>query len=138
VQFVTFVGPCVRSLGLIAPAVAVLCPPFLAPLGSGLLYNHGVTAPVLLGLGMWVRTPLQLGQSTVFNPQGTSTYHFRAVLPVMGLPIGLVVGVGLSTTLYVAAGLGALGLATAPLWTRGIGGMLRAQRHAMATGFHDE
>ena len=55
----------------------------------------------------------------------------------MGLPVGLVMGVGLSTTLLVAAGLGALGLVTVPLWTRGVGGLLWRQRHAMASGFRD-
>jgi hypothetical protein len=115
-----------------------LRPEFLAPLGSLLFYNLGVCAPILLGLGVWARTSLQLDQSTFFNYQGTSTYHFFAVLPIMGLPVGLVVGVGLSTTLLIVAGLGTLGLLAVPLWTRGLGRMLRGQRHAMATGFRDE
>ena len=33
------------------------------------------------------------------------------------------------------AGLVVLGIATAPLWTRWIGEVLRRQRHAMAAGF---
>jgi hypothetical protein len=45
---------------------------------------------------------------------------------------------GLSTTLLIAAGLGVLGLLAVPLWTRGLGRLLRGQRHAMATGFRDE
>ena len=137
-QLLTFTGLCVGPLALISPLIAALRPPFLAPLGGLLLYNLGVCAPVLLGLGVWARTPLQLGQSTFFNYQGTSTYHFLAVLPIMGLPVGLVVGTGLSTTLLIAAGLGVLGLLAVPLWTRGLGRLLRGQRHAMATGFRDE
>jgi hypothetical protein len=137
-QLLTFTGLCVGPLALISPLIAALRPPFLAPLGGLLLYNLGVCAPVLLGLGVWARTPLQLGQSTFFNYQGTSTYHFLAVLPIMGLPVGLVVGTGLSTTLLIAAGLGVLGLLAVPLWTRGLGRLLRGQRHAMATGFRGE
>ncbi len=81
---------------------------------------------------------MKLDQSTFFNYQGTSTHHLVVVLPIMGLPVGLVVGVGLSTTVLVAAGLGLLGLLTVPLWTRGLGRLLWRQRHAMASGFRDE
>jgi hypothetical protein len=137
-QFLTFGGLCIGPLILISPLVAALRPQFLAPLASGLLYNLGMCAPVLLGLSTWARTPLRLDQSTFFNHQGTSTYHFLAILPIMGLPLGLVVGIGLSTTLLMMAGLGAVGIATAPLWTRGLGRILHAQRHAMATGFRNE
>ena len=137
-QFVTFVGLCMAPLMLIVPVIAAVRPQLLASLGSFFLYNAGVTAPVLLVLGTWSRTALNLDQSTFFNYQGTSSYHFLMVLPIMGLPIGLVVGGGLSSTLLVAAGLGLLGLVTVPLWTRGVGRLLWRQRHAMASGFRDE
>jgi hypothetical protein len=96
-----------------------------------------VCAPVLLGIGTWARTPLQLDQSTFFNYQGTSTYHFLVVVPIMGLPIGLVVGMGLSAALLVVSGLGVLGGLAVPLWTRSLGHVLHRQRHAMAAGFRD-
>lgn len=137
-QFVTFVGLCMAPLMLIVPFITAVRPQLLASLGSFFLYNVGVTAPLLLVLGTWSRTALNLDQSTFFNYQGVSTYHFVVVLPIMGLPVGLVMGAGLSTTLLVAAGLGALGLVTVPLWTRGVGGLLWRQRHAMASGFRDE
>ncbi len=137
-QFVTFVGLCMAPLMLIVPVIAAVRPQLLASLGSFFLYNAGVTAPVLLVLGTWSRTALNLDQSTFFNYQGTSSYHFLMELPIMGLPIGLVVGGGLSATLLVAAGLGLLGLVTVPLWTRGLGRLLWRQRHAMASGFRDE
>ncbi|WP_103028403.1 DUF5687 family protein [Salinibacter altiplanensis] len=137
-QVVTFVGLCMAPLMLIVPVIAAVRPQLLASLGSFFLYNAGVTAPLFLVLGTWGRTALKLDQSTFFNYQGTSTHHFLMVLPVMGLPIGLVVGVGLSPTLLVAAGLGLLGLVTVPLWTQGVGRLLWQQRHAMASGFRDE
>jgi len=137
-QFVTFVGLCMAPLMLIVPVIAAVRPQLLASLGSFFLYNAGVTAPLLLVLGTWSRTALKLDQSTFFNYQGTSTHHLVVVLPIMGLPVGLVVGVGLSTTVLVAAGLGLLGVLTVPLWTRGVGRLLWRQRHAMATGFRDE
>jgi hypothetical protein len=136
-QLVTFVGLCALPLAFLGPLVAGVRPQFLAPLGSLLLYNVGVTAPTLLGLGVWARTAMNLNQSTFFNYQGTSTYHFFVVLLVMGVPVGMVIGIGLPTTLFVAAGLGTLGLGTAPLWIRGLGRLLRGQRHAMAAGFRD-
>jgi hypothetical protein len=54
------------------------------------------------------------------------------------LPIGLAMGLGMSPTLLVVAGLGVLGLGTAPFWTRALGRVLRWQRHAMAAGFRGE
>jgi glycine/D-amino acid oxidase-like deaminating enzyme len=55
----------------------------------------------------------------------------------MFLPMGLVVALGLDTTLLVVAGVGALGIVTAPLWGRGVAALLRQQRHAMAAGFRE-
>lgn len=55
----------------------------------------------------------------------------------MGLPIGLVIMFEVSVTLLVSAGLGLVGVCTVPLWTRGLGRVLRGQRHAMAAGFRE-
>jgi hypothetical protein len=136
-QVAVFVGLCVAPLVPLLPLIAVFAPTLLVSIGAFFLYNLGVTAPLLLGLGLWARKALTLNESTFFNYQGTSTYHFFAVLPVMGFPIGLVAGLGLDTTLLVVAGVGGLGLVTAPLWMRGLGVLLRRQRHAMAAGFRE-
>jgi hypothetical protein len=136
-QAAVFAGLCTASLLPLLPPVAAFNPPLLLPLGAFFLYNLGVTAPLLLGLGVWARKALTLNESTFFNYQGTSTYHFFAVVPVMLLPMGLAAGLGLNTTLLVVAGVGTLGIVTAPLWMRGIGTLLRRQRHAMAAGFRE-
>lgn len=137
-QFVIFAGLCIGSLAVVLPIAAWFEVPLLLPLLAFLPYHLGVTAPTLLGLGVWSREAIQLTESTFFNSQGTSYIHFLAVLPILFLPIGLVLLFDASTVLLVAAGLGILGLAMAPLWTRGIGKALRWQRHAMAAGFREE
>ena len=136
-QAAVFAGLCAASLVPLLPLIATFAPTLLAPIGAFFLYNLGATAPLLLGLGVWARKALSLNESTFFNYQGTSTYHFLAVVPVMFLPMGLVAGLGLDTTLLVVAGVGALGMVTAPLWTRGLGALLRRQRYAMAAGFRN-
>ena len=136
-QIAVFVGLCAAPLVPLLPLIAVFTPTLLTSIGAFFLYNLGVTAPLLLGLGVWARKALTLNESTFFNYQGTSTYHFFAVLPVMGFPMGLVAGLGLDATLLIVAGIGGLGIVTAPLWMRGIGALLRRQRHAMAAGFRE-
>jgi hypothetical protein len=88
-------------------------------------------------LGTWARNAIALGQSSFFNHQGTSTYHFVVMFPIMGLPLGLTPWLGVSSILLLAAGLGGLGIAAIPLWTRWIGELLHRQRHAMAAGFRN-
>jgi hypothetical protein len=55
----------------------------------------------------------------------------------MGLPIGLLLGLGMKPELLIVAGLGVLSMAATPLWTRGLGTLLWRQRYAMAAGFRD-
>jgi hypothetical protein len=137
-QYATFAGLCVIAVAGAAPLLAVLRPELLGPLGVFLLYHLGVSAPIQLGLGTWAREAIELGQTTMFNYQGTSTVDFLAIFPIMALPLGLVIGIGESITMIVIAGIGAVGVVLAPLWTRGLGRLLRGQRHAMVTGFRDE
>jgi glycine/D-amino acid oxidase-like deaminating enzyme len=136
-QAVVFAGLCAAPLAFLLPLVGAFAPTLLVPIGAFFLYNLGVTAPLLLVLGVWARKALTLNESTFFNYQGASKHHFLAVVPVMFLPMGLVVALGLDTTLLVVAGVGALGIVTAPLWGRGIAALLRRQRHAMAAGFRE-
>ncbi|MFB6098747.1 MAG: DUF5687 family protein [Salinibacter sp.] len=141
-QFLTLAGLCTAPSLLVVPVAAVLDPSLLVTLCVLLGYNLGVTAPALIMMGTWRREALELDQTAFFNYQGTTAgsflYGALVALGVMGLPLVLAVGMGLRPTLLVLAGLGVLGLGTAPLWTRGVGRMLHGQRHAMATGFRDE
>ncbi|MFB6230574.1 MAG: DUF5687 family protein [Salinibacter sp.] len=141
-QFLTVAGLCTVPLLIVGPIVAVLAPSLLETLTALLVYNLGVTAPALILMAMWRREAIELDQTAFFNYQGTSSgsflYGALGALVVMGLPLALAVGVGLGPTLLVVAGLGALGLGTAPFWTRGLGRLLHRQRHALAAGFRDE
>ena len=136
-QVAVFAGLCTASLLPVLPLIVAFNPPLLAPIGAFFLYNLGVTAPLLLGLGVWARKALTLNESTFFNYQGTSTHHFFAIVPVMLLPVGLAAGLGLDLTLLVVAGIGVVGIVTAPLWGRGIAALLRRHRYAMAAGFRE-
>jgi hypothetical protein len=136
-QAVVFAGLCAVPLVFLLPLAGAFAPTLLAPVGAFFLYNLGVTAPLLLGLGVWARKALTLNESTFFNYQGASTYHFFAIVPVMGPPAGLAAGLGLDTTLLIVAGVGVLGIVTAPLWTQWVGRLLRRQRYAMAAGFRE-
>jgi hypothetical protein len=133
----TFAGLAVGPVAVMLPFVAWVRPELLSSIGAFFLFNLGVSAPFLIGMGVWFRDALHLNESAFFNYQGTSSLHFLSVVLLMGLPMGLVIGLGKPMAVLVGAGLGALGITTTPFWTRGLGRLLRWRRHAMAVGFRD-
>lgn len=137
-QHGSFVALCLGQSALVAP-LAVAQPVLLAPMGSVLLYNLGVTAPVLLVGGLWTRRAIRLNEGAMLNYQGSTPTYFvgtgLATAVLMGLPVGLMLGLGRAPALALTAGLGLLGLAAAPMWTRGVGRLLHRRRHAMAAGY---
>jgi len=137
-QYLTFAGLCASSTAGVATLLVVLWPSLLLSLGAFALYHVGVTAPIQLGLGAWAREAIRLRETTMFNYQGTSTLDFVGIFLVMGVPLILFFWIGRSAALTTIAGTGALGLTTAPLWTRALGRLLRGQRYAMAAGFRGE
>ena len=137
-QYLTFAGLCASSTAGVATLLVVLWPSLLLSLGAFALYHVGVTAPIQLGLGAWAREAIRLRETTMFNYQGTSTLDFVGIFLVMGVPLILFFWIGRSAALTTIAGTGALGLTTAPLWTRALGRLLRRQRYAMAAGFRGE
>jgi len=141
-QFLTLVGLCVVPFFAVVPVVIALAPSMLASLFALLVYNLGVTVPALILMGTWHREALELNQTAFFNYQGTTSgsalIGVLVGLGVTGIPIVLAMGMGLVPTLLVLAGFGAVGLATAPFWTRAVGRLLWRKRHAVATGFRDE
>ena len=141
-QFLTVAGLCAVPLLLVIPVAGVLQPSLLVSLFALLIYNLGITAPVLILMGTWRREALELDQTAVFNYQGTMSdsfvYAMLLVLGVMGGPLLIALGLGSRPALLFVGGLGIVGLGAAPFWIRGLGRMLRRQRHAMATGFRDE
>ena len=137
-QHMSFVGLCLGQSVLVS-VFGVAHPALLVPIGSLLLYNLGVTAPALLVGSAWTREAIRLDKGAMFNYQGSTTTHFvgvgLATAALMGLPVGLMLGLGRGPALALTAGLGLLGLAAAPAWTRWVGRLLHRQRHAMAAGF---
>jgi hypothetical protein len=127
---------------LVLPGAAALRPDLVAPIGAFFLYNVGVVAPALLGVGVWGRRAVQLHQGAFFNYQGNTSSHFIGsavvLLPVVGLPFGVGFAIGPTPMLWCVTVLGLVGLATASLWTRWIGGLLQRHRHAMAAGFRND
>ena len=136
-QYLTFAGLAAAPVAVLVPVVAWMRPGLLRPIGAFFLFNLGISAPFLIGMGVWFREALHLNESTFFNYQGTSSLHVLSFVLLLSLPMGLTIGLGKPTALLVGAGLGVLGIATAPLWTRGLGQLLYGQRHAMAAGFRD-
>jgi hypothetical protein len=136
-QYLTFAGLAAAPVAVMVPVVAWMRPEFLRPIGAFFLFNLGVSAPFLIGMGVWFREALHLNESAFFNYQGTSSLHVLSFVLLLGLPIGLTIGLGKPTALLVGTGLGVLGIATAPLWTRGLGQLLYGQRYAMAAGFRE-
>jgi hypothetical protein len=137
-QHVSFAGLCLGQSVLVS-LFGVARPALLVPMGSLLLYHLGVTAPALLVGSAWTREAIRLDEGAMFNYQGSTTTHFvgvgLATVALMGLPVGLMMGLGRGPALAGTAGLGLLGLAAAPVWTRWVGALLRRRRHAMAAGF---
>lgn len=141
-QYVVMCGLYCVQTAVILLAVQVLPPAMLAPLLTFALYNAGVVAPLALGLGVWGRQAVALDQSALLNYQGNTTITFigGALVQLVGivLPVGLWVTLGRGAALWSVGLLGGLGLVLSPLWTFGIGAMLRRKRYALAAGFRDE
>jgi hypothetical protein len=140
-QAITLSGLCGVSLAMALLIAGIFAPSLLALLSGLGVFNVGITVPLLIAQGAWRRTALELRQSAFFNYQGTSSSSFTLgaglVILNMGLPIGLLLGLGMKPGLLIVAGLGVLGMAATPLWTRGLGTLLWRQRYAMAAGFRD-
>ncbi|WP_263785681.1 DUF5687 family protein [Salinibacter grassmerensis] len=141
-QTIILTGLCAASFLVVLPVIALVRPSLVIPLCAFLIYNVGVTVPVMIGVGAWRRKAMTLQEGAMLNYQGTSSGTFASGVGVgallIGIPVGLVLVTSLQTTLIVVAGLGLLGAGAAPLWTRGLGAFLWQQRHAMAAGFREE
>jgi len=136
-QFALFAGLCLSSVLIVGPLVVWRAPGFLDALAALLLYNLGISGPGFLLLSTWNRTALVLEDGAFFNNQGSSGLQFLVFAVLMSPPLGLFFGAGIRPALWTLARVGMVGLCTAPLWIRGLGGLLRGQRHAMAAGFRD-
>lgn len=140
-QTITLSVLCLASLALVLPIAVAFAPPLVSMLLCFGVYNIGVLVPILIGLGAWQREAIQLCQDAFFNYQGVSsspdTFALTVVVTLVciALPAGLVFWLGEGRGILVVAGLGLLGVATVPVWTRVLGGLLWRQRYAMAAGF---
>lgn len=105
------------------------------------LYNMGVSSFMVMFFGSFNPKKIDLVKSTVFNWQGVGVAQFLLIIPIMGIPLG-VLGIGmlyfgpLKATALIGV-LGLLGLAGTPYWLRLMGKWLGARRHEIADDFRN-
>ncbi len=84
----------------------------------GAIYNMGINSLVLLFAGAYIKKPIDLDGPTMGNMQGSSANQFLIILPLLGIPSGLVYLVNylsdFNTSIAVIGGLGVLGLLLKP------------------------
>lgn len=105
------------------------------------LYNMGVSSFIVMFFGSFNPKKIDLSKGTVFNWQGVGVAQFLLIVPIMGIPMGIL-GLGMlyadpvkATALVGIVGL--LGLAGTRYWLRLMGKWLRARRHEIAEDFRN-
>lgn len=131
VVLVLAVGP----LALAVPVVAWVDPFFAVPMVAFALYHAGLTVPTVVGASiLWNRNWVNPEQSRfTFSGgpiRGVVLMALLSVPPALFAALG-----GISAVLVGAAGLGGLGVGTAPLWLPRLEAALRHRRYAMLRGF---
>jgi hypothetical protein len=80
----------------------------------GAIYNMGINTLVLLFAGAYIKKPIDLDGPAMGNMQGSSANQFIIIIPLLGIPAGLVYLVNylsdFNTAIAVIGGLGVLGL----------------------------
>lgn len=134
-QFFTFSLLCIINFTIISPFFYFLNLETFFSLISLLIYNLGITSLLLITLGVFLRKPLSINESTFFNYQGVSYFNFLTFSIPLFPPVLSVLLFSITEALAILAGLGVTGLCLSPLWIRGIGNLLRRQRHVMVEAF---
>jgi hypothetical protein len=80
----------------------------------GAIYNMGINSLVLLFAGAYIKKPIDLDGPAMGNMQGSSANQFIIIIPLLGIPAGLVYLVNylsdFNTAIAVIGGLGVSGL----------------------------
>jgi hypothetical protein len=80
----------------------------------GAIYNMGINTLVLLFAGAYIKKPIDLDGPAMGNMQGSSANQFIIIIPLLGIPAGLVYLVNylsdFNTAIAIIGGLGVLGL----------------------------
>lgn len=131
VVLVLAVGP----LALAVPVVAWVDSFFAVPMAAFALYHAGLTVPTVVGASiLWNRNWVNPEQSRLTFSGGP--IRGVVLMALLSVPPALFAALGgISAVLVGAAGLGGLGVGTAPLWLPRLEAALRRRRHAMLRGF---
>lgn len=138
-KLVMLQASCVAFFLVTLPLFAILAPGLLALHVAFLLYNVGVTTPLVMLLAVGNRRRITLSNVSFFNFEGFSAMHWLWLLPT-AVPPALVLIVfedRLKAALLLLAALGLLGAAQTGWWSRFFAGHLAVLRHAMARGFRE-
>jgi hypothetical protein len=136
-HWLTTVALCVLNWGAVLPVLLWWAPTLVLPATALLLYNTGIAIPIVLGIGLWNRTALDLDVSASFNHQGASVRQFLLVVPVLGIPVGVSLATGFTPMLWIVGGVGGVVTAAAPYWLPWAEQQLHRRRYALGAGFRE-
>jgi hypothetical protein len=128
-------GLAVLPILLAMPVVGGYDAALVGPFAAFALYHAGVTVPVVVATALrWNRTWVPPEQSR-FSVTGGSLRGFVVMVGLAGPPALLFAMGGVPVVLGGVAGLGLVGLATAPRWLSRLATALERRRHALLRGF---
>ena len=105
---------------------------------AGLIYNLGVTFGLTLLTSLWNRKAIDLDEQAFFNTQGFSSGQFLLVFLVIVPPVVAFLALPFGWALGIVSGIGALGVALTPWWTRALAAGFMRRRHTLAAGYRSQ
>ncbi|MGB3526773.1 MAG: DUF5687 family protein [Flavobacteriales bacterium] len=112
------------------------------PLAVNMIYNLGVTLPIILFFGSMNKKRVDLGRGTIGNYQGIGVGQFLLVIPVLLPPIAIYLSAKFFFSNNVAmlsvAGIGLLGIVFQKPLMRGLADRYTSKKYAMVAGFKEK
>jgi hypothetical protein len=130
-QFTTFFLLCTVNAVLVFPIAFWINPNLIFTLASLFLYHLGITSFFLISLGSLYGEPIRIRESTFFNYQGSSTYHFFSISFSLFFPFCIASTMGKTCSYILVSLLGLTGIALSPLLVRMVGYLIWTNRHSM-------
>jgi hypothetical protein len=127
-------GSCMLLYLFWLPFVVGLRPGFLIVHSLFLLFNLGVTCPLVLLASLFNKTAVDLSKGSFSNQGAFNWTQIPFVVLIFGMGT-LVMLLPAPWHLMLTAGLGLAGLAASPLWTRALTRLFAQRRYQMLAGF---
>lgn len=112
------------------------------PLAVNMIYNLGVTLPIILFFGSMNKKRVDLGRGVIGNYQGVGVGQFLLVFPVMLPPIAIYLGAKFyfsnNVAMLAVAGIGLLGIVFQKPLMRGLADRYTSKKYAMVAGFKEK